>query len=99
MVLDKWRQWRYKRWETRVATGDDFGKFVKLLDGPWTPEIAARMPIDVLLSGPQFGQIDAQTRRIIDMELERRLRSWQPAISNIIALLALIVAVCAYLKH
>jgi len=98
-MIDKWKRWRYKRWEARVAAGDDFAKFVSLLDGPWTPEIASKMPIDVLLSGPQFGQINGQTRKIIDMELERRLRSWQPAISNVIALLALVVAVCAYFKR
>ena len=96
-MLELWRQWTYKRYEARYSSSEDFAKFEKFASGPWTPEMVTRMPWDILMKGPQLGKTDAQTRRVIDWEVERRLRSRQPLIANIIAILALIVSVVAAL--
>jgi hypothetical protein len=94
-VFEWWRQWTYRRYEARYSSSEDFAKFEQFASGPWTPEMAARAPWDILMKGPQLGGIDPQTRKVIDLEVERRLRSSQPLISNIIATLALIFSAFA----
>jgi hypothetical protein len=89
------RRWNYKRYEARVAATDNFAEFENWATGPWTPDIVSKMPWDVLLKGPQLGNIDAQTRKFIDLEIEKRFRSIQPMLANIISVGALIVAAFA----
>ncbi len=57
--------------------------------------MVAIMPWDILIRGPQLGGIDAETRRVIDLEIEKRFRSRQPAIANVISFAALVVAAVA----
>lgn len=97
-MIEAWRRWQYKRYEARVSSTDDFAKFDQFASGPWTPEMVFRMPWDVLVKGPQLGGIDAQTRRVIDMEMARRAQPVSPIIANVIAVLALIVSVFALLR-
>lgn len=97
-MFDAFRRWAYKRYEARVSTTDDFAQFEQWASGPWTPQIAAKMPWDKLIEGPQLGGIDAQTRKVIDLEIDKRHRSRQPLIANVISLAALIVAVMALFK-
>lgn len=94
-MLEKLRWWRYNRYEARVAAAEDFAVFEQWANGPWTPEMVAIMPWDVLVRGPQFGGIDAESRRVIDLEIDRRFQSRQPLIANVIAFGALIVATIA----
>ncbi|HEX5184129.1 MAG TPA: hypothetical protein VFW19_13405 [Allosphingosinicella sp.] len=91
-MFERWRKWTYKRFERRVSATDDFAEFEQWASGPWTPEMATKMPWDVLVKGPQLGTIDAETRRVIDLEISRRFRSRQPIIANIISVAALAVA-------
>jgi hypothetical protein len=60
--------------------------------------MAGKMPWDVLIKGPQLGGIDAQTRKVIDMEIEKRFRSRQPIIANALSVLALAAAIGALFK-
>lgn len=94
-MIEAWRRWRYKRFEARVASTDDFAQFDQWASGPWTPEIVSKMPWDVLVKGPWNGGIDAETRRVIDLEIEKRFRSIHPMIANLISTAALIVAAIA----
>jgi len=94
-MFEFWRRWNYKRHEHKAGTSDDFADFEKWTSGPWTPDIAAKMPWDKLIQGPQLGGIDPETRRVIDLEIEKRYRSRQPIVANFISLAALIVAVLA----
>ena len=96
-MIEHWRRWRYKRYESRVSGSDDFAEFEKLFSGPWTPDLVRKMPWDVLLKGPG-AQIDPQTRKIIDLEVGRRLNSTQPVIANFISFFAFIVAVIALFR-
>jgi hypothetical protein len=97
-MIELWRRWTFKRYEERFSTAEDFAKFEHFASGPWTPEMVRRMPWDMLMKGPQLGAIDAQTRKVIDLEVERRHRSIQPTIANCIALVALIVSLVAFFK-
>lgn len=97
-MFEAWRKWRYKKYEMRKANADDFAEFEQWASGPWTPKIASRMPWDKLIRGPQLGEIDEETRRIIDLEIDKRHRSMQPVYANLISALALIVAVVALLR-
>lgn len=97
-MFEAWRCWRYKRYENRVASADNFAEFEQLVSGPWTPDVVSRMPWDILIKGPQQGGIDAETRRVIDFEIEKRFRSKQPIISNLIAAAALVVSIIALSK-
>lgn len=97
-MIEAWRRWNYKRYETSVSTEDDFGLFEQWASGPWTPQIAAKMPWDKLINGPQLGGIDAQTRQVIDLEIEKRHRSLQPLVANLISLVALVIAIVALFK-
>jgi hypothetical protein len=97
-VREWWRRWRYKRYEARVSSTDDFEQFDQFASGSWTPEMVSKMPWDVLVKGPQLGGIDAQTRRVIDMEMARRAQPISPIIANIIAALALIISIVALSK-
>ena len=81
-MIESWRRWRYKRYEARVSSSDDFAEFEQLFAGPWTPDLVRKMPWDVLLKGPG-DQIDSQTRKIIDLEVGRRLNSTHPLIANL----------------
>ena len=89
-MVNALRRWRYKRYEARVSTTDDFEQFERFASGPWTPDMTSKMPWDILIRGPQLGGIDAQTRRVIDLEMERRFQSRQPVIANVISFSALI---------
>lgn len=97
-MIEAWRRRKYKRYEARVAAADDFAEFEQWASGPWTPQIAAKMPWDKLIKGPQLGGIDTETRKVIDLEIEKRHRSRQPLIANLISLLALVVAIIALFK-
>ena len=97
-MIEAWRTWRYKRYEARVSSTDDFAQFDQFTSGPWTPKMVSKMPWDILVNGPQMGGIDPQTRRVIDMEMARRAQPLSPIIANIIAVLALIVSIIALIK-
>lgn len=96
-MWEAWRRWAYKRFEKRAASAE-FAEFDALASGPWTPEMVFKMPWDVLVAGPQFGGIDAQTRRVIDMEMARRAQPLSPIIANCISVAALVVSIVALLK-
>lgn len=81
-----------------MSSTGDFAQFDQFACGPWTPEMVSKMPWDVLVKGPQLGGIDNQTRRVIDMEMARRVQPISPAIANIIAVLALIVSIIALFR-
>jgi hypothetical protein len=81
-----------------MSSADDFAQFEQWASGPWTPNMAAKMPWDILVKGPKLGGIDAQTRKVIDLEIEKRFRSRQPIIANVISLAALIIAIVAIIK-
>ena len=89
------RKWNYSRYEAGFASHEDLAVFESFASGPWTPAMAARMPWDILLKGPQLGGIDADTRRVIDLEVARRFRSRQPLFANLIALVACGVSLIA----
>lgn len=57
--------------------------------------MVAIMPWDILIKGPQLGGIDAETRKVIDIEIEKRFRSRQPMVQTVIAAIALIVSAIA----
>lgn len=97
-MFEWWRRWAYGRYETRIASTDDFAQFDRLASGPWTPEIVRKMPWDVLVSGPKMGGIDPQSRRVIDMEMARRAQPFSPVIANIISVAALGVSILALIK-
>lgn len=97
-MIELFRRWSYKRYEAHVSTTDDFAQFEQFASGPWTPDIVAKMPWDTLVKGPQLGGIDAQTRIVIDVEIERRFRSRQPVIANVLSFIALAVAIVALFK-
>ena|SRR5438093_369256 len=93
------RRWRYKQFEKRISVTGDFAQFDQWASGPWTPDMVSMMPWDILVKGPQLGGIDAQTRKVIDFEIEKRFRSsHQPLIGNVISFIALIVAMIALWK-
>lgn len=98
-MFEAWRKWRYPRYEAKFASADDFAEFEKLASGPWTPDMVSRVPFTVLMKGPQFGDMDAksqaQTQKVIDLEIERRVQSRQPMIGHAISFLALVVAAIA----
>lgn len=60
--------------------------------------MVTKMPWDVLVKGPQLGSIDAETRRVIDMEMARRAQPLSPIIANVISFLALILSAVALLR-
>jgi hypothetical protein len=95
-MLERWRRWSWKRYERRVSTSDDFKKFQRLFSGPITPDLASKMPLEVLLER-RTGEAQ-ESRAIIDGEINRRLNSIQPMIANIISVVALIVAAIALAK-
>jgi hypothetical protein len=97
-VFEAFRRWTYKRYEADISATDDFAQFERFSAGPWTPDMAGKMPWDVLIKGPQLGGIDAQTRKVIDMEIEKRFRSRQPIIANALSVLALAAAIGALFK-
>jgi hypothetical protein len=97
-VFEAFRRWTYKRYEADISATDDFAQFEQFAAGPWTPDMAGKMPWDVLIKGPQLGGIDAQTRKVIDMEIEKRFRSRQPIIANALSVLALAAAIGALFK-
>jgi len=81
-----------------VASADNFAEFEKFTTGPWSPDMVTKMPWDVLVKGPQLGSIDAETRRVIDMEMARRAQPLSPIIANVISFLALILSAVALLR-
>lgn len=97
-MIEAWRRWRYKRYEARVSRADDFARFDQFASGPWTLEMVSKMPWDVLTRGPQLGGIDAQTRRVIDMEMARRAQPVGATIANVIAAMAFIVSAIALIR-
>lgn len=97
-MFEAWRWWRYNRYEARIGAAEDFAVFEQWANGPWTPDMVKIMPWDVLVKGPQFGGIDAGTRKVIDLEIDKRFQSRQPLVANIIAFAALIVSAFALYK-
>ena len=97
-MFEAWRRWNHKRYEARVSVTEDYAQFEQLVSGPWTTEMVSRMPWDILVKGPQFGNIDTQTRKLIDLEIEKRIQSRQPFIANVISFGALLIAVIALYK-
>ncbi|MGK6321352.1 hypothetical protein [Sphingomonas sp. DT-204] len=97
-MMETWRRWNYARFSNKIGSSDDFAKFEGWASGPWTPAIARKIPTPELLAGPPMGSIDAQTRKIIDLEITRRAQPVSPMVANIIAILALIVSVIALFK-
>jgi hypothetical protein len=95
--MEPWRQWKWKRYEARVSSSDDFAEFERLFSGPLTPDLASKMPLNVLLER-RNGQVSQDTRNIVDSEITRRLNSTQPMIANVISTIALIVALFALAK-
>ena len=98
-MIDLWRRWRYPQYEVRLASSDDFTTFTRLASGPWTPDMTAKMPWDILIAGPKLGEIDPETRRVIDLKTEKRFRSRQPVFANPIACAALIVSLFSLFRH
>ena len=98
-MIDLWRRWRYPRYEALVASADAFATFSRFASGPWTPDMTTRMPWHILIAGPKLGEIDSETRRVIDLEIERRFRSRQPVFANLIACAALIVSLIALFRR
>ena len=97
-VIEMWRRWNYKRHEARFSNSENFSEFVQWANGPWTPQMVSKMPSEVLIRGPRLGEIDAHTRKAIDLEIEKRFRSRQPFVANVISLLALVTAIIAMLR-
>lgn len=97
-MLEAWRRFRYKRYEARVSSTDDFAEFDQFASGPWTPAMVSKMPWDVLVKGPQLGGINEQTRKVIDMEMARRAQPVSAVIANILALAAVIISIIALFK-
>ncbi|MDI7774396.1 hypothetical protein [Asticcacaulis sp. EMRT-3] len=97
-MISVWRRWQYKKYEARISASDDFEKFNQFASGPWTPEIASKLPWDILVKGPQLGNIDVQTRKVIDMEIAKRCQSHQPFIANLLAVLAILISIISLLK-
>jgi len=97
-MIERWREWNYNRLSNKIGASEDFTKFVEWESGPWTPAIARKVPFSRLLAGPPGGPIDAQTRRVIDIEIARRTQPLSPMVANIIAILALIVSIAAYFR-
>ena len=91
-MIEGWWRWRYRRYERRTESTDNFAEFERFASGPWTTDVVRKMPWDVLVKGPQMGAIDAQTRRVIDLEIERRNRPRLPIVQIIIALASLALA-------
>jgi hypothetical protein len=98
-VFEPWRRWTYKRYEARLSTIGDFAQFEQWASGPWTPEMVSKMPWGVLIKGPQLGGINAQTRKVIDLEIEKRFASRQPLIANVFSFVALIISILALFRN
>lgn len=97
-MIELWRRLTYSKWEHRMAASDDFSRFANFASGPWTPDMVRRMPWPILMRGPKLGGIDSETRKVIDLEVERRFRSPQPLITNLISIAALVVSILTALK-
>jgi hypothetical protein len=95
-VIERWRRWTWKKYESRVSVSDNFAEFERLFSGPLTPDLASRMPGELLLE--RRGKVDQGTRKIIDSEMMRRLNSRQPIITNLISAAALIISLIALAK-
>ncbi len=70
-MIERWRRWAYKRYEARLSSTRDFALFEQWASGPWTPEVVSRMPWEILIKRPQLGGIDGETRKVIDLEIEK----------------------------
>jgi hypothetical protein len=95
-LIEAWRRWKYRRLSEKLGASDDFKQFEEWASGPWTPALARKIPMAELLAGPPMGSIDAQTRKVIDLEVARRSQSISPIIANVISALALIVVIMAF---
>jgi hypothetical protein len=95
-VIERWRRWTWKKYESRISVSDNFAEFERLFSGPLTPDLASRMPGELLLE--RRGKVDQGTRKIIDSEMMRRLNSRQPIITNLISAAALIISLIALAK-
>ncbi len=97
-MIELWRRWAYKRYERRASRAYNFAEFEQFASGPWTPEIVSKMPWNVLVKGPNFGGIDEQTRKVIDMEMARRAQPTGETITIIISSISLVVSIVALFK-
>jgi hypothetical protein len=92
-MFEWWRQITYPRYERRVGASDDLAVFERLVDGPWTPAMVARMPIEVLLAGPKLGGISPETRKVIDLEVARRMQAPSAYVGYLIGIAGVLVAI------
>lgn len=83
------RRYRFERIARKRAEADDFSDFEEWFSGPWTPDIARKLPWKELMRGPLFGGIDDQTRRVIELETLRRTPSYGVIAANALALIAI----------
>lgn len=81
-----------------MGSSDDLEVFEKLVSGPWTPDMARKMPWDILVNGPQLNGIDSETRSVIELEKARRIQPLHTSMNTIISSLALIVAIVALFR-
>jgi hypothetical protein len=96
-VIERFRRWKYKRFEARVSTSENFAEFERLFSGPLTPDLASKMPLEVLLER-RGGQVGHETRSIIDSEITRRLSSRLPMIAMGLSVIAIIISLANFLK-
>lgn len=88
---------RYPDLEAQMSNAE-FGTFSDWASGPWTEEFARRLPRHKLREGPPLNTNDAESRRVIRAELDRRFQSSAPVFSNYIAGLALLVSAVALFR-
>lgn len=96
-MIDWWREWKWTQYERRASVSEDFAEFEKVFSGPITPDLAAKMPLSILLKR-RSGEVGHETRAIVDAEIGRRLNSTQPMIANVISVIALVVSVIALVR-
>lgn len=98
-MIEAWRRRNYPRLMKKIGSTDDFVEFVEWESGPWTLGMARKLPERVLRAGPPSGRIDADTRRVIDLEMARRSQFRANAVTICISILALAVSVAGLFWH
>lgn len=98
-MIEAWRRRNYPHLMKKIGSNDDFSEFVEWDSGPWTLEIARKLPERILRAGPPSGRIDADTRRVIDLEMARRSQFRTNATTIGISILALAVSIVGLFWH
>lgn len=96
--MEWWRRYRFDNIAKKRAASDKFEDFEEWFSGPWTPEIARKLPWKELIKGPLLGGIDAETRRVIELETMRRTPAYGVITANIMALIAIGISTISLLK-